>query len=53
MIGRGSRILKNKNSFDVIDLGNNFHRFGPWGSTNLDWQRIFKYPNYYLDGVLK
>ena len=52
MIGRGSRILKNKNSFDVIDLGNNFHRFGPWGSTNLDWQRIFKYPNYYLDGVL-
>ena len=52
MIGRGSRILKNKNSFDVIDLGNNFHRFGPWGSTNLDWQRIFKYPNYYLDGVI-
>lgn len=52
MIGRGSRILKDKNSFDVIDLGNNFHRFGPWGSTNLDWQRIFKYPNYYLDGVL-
>ena len=52
MIGRGSRILKNKNSFDVIDLGNNFHRFGPWGSTNLDWQRIFRYPNYYLDGVL-
>ena len=35
MIGRGSRIFKNKNSFDVVDLGNNFHRFGPWGSTNL------------------
>ena len=52
MIGRGSRIFKNKNSFDVIDLGNNFHRFGPWGSTNLDWQRIFKYPSHYLDGIL-
>lgn len=52
MIGRGSRIYKNKSSFEVIDLGNNFHRFGPWGSTNLDWQRIFKFPNYYLDGIL-
>ncbi|NCO64631.1 MAG: DEAD/DEAH box helicase family protein [Flavobacteriales bacterium] len=51
MIGRGSRILKNKKSFDVIDLGNNFHRFGPWGD-NLDWQRIFKSPNYYLDSLL-
>ena len=51
MIGRGSRILKNKKSFDVIDLGNNFHRFGPWGD-NLDWQRIFKSPNYYLDQIL-
>lgn len=52
MIGRGSRIFKNKNSFDVVDLGNNFHRFGPWGSTNLDWYRIFKYPSHYLDGIL-
>ncbi|WP_445957412.1 DEAD/DEAH box helicase [Yeosuana sp.] len=51
MIGRGSRILKDKNTFDVIDLGNNFHRFGPWGD-NLDWQRIFKSPNYYLDSLL-
>ena len=51
MIGRGSRILKDKDSFDVIDLGNNFYRFGPWGS-NLDWQRIFKSPNYYLDSIL-
>ncbi len=48
MIGRGSRILDNKKFFSVIDLGNNFHRFGPWGS-NLDWQRIFRSPNYYLD----
>ena len=52
MIGRGSRIFKNKNNFEVVDLGNNFHRFGPWGSTNLDWQRIFKYPSHYLDGIL-
>jgi type I site-specific restriction endonuclease len=51
MIGRGSRILKDKTTFDVIDLGNNFYRFGPWGS-NLDWQRIFKSPNYYLDSIL-
>ena len=52
MIGRGSRIFKNKNNFEVVDLGNNFHRFGPWGSTNLDWHRIFKYPSHYLDGIL-
>ncbi|MFT5215717.1 MAG: superfamily II DNA or RNA helicase [Glaciecola sp.] len=51
MIGRGSRILKDKNKFTVIDLGNNFHRFGPWGD-GLDWQRIFKNPSYYLDGIL-
>jgi len=51
MIGRGSRILKNKKTFDVIDLGNNFYRFGPWGD-NLDWQRIFKSPNFYLDSLL-
>ncbi|TYA79020.1 DEAD/DEAH box helicase, partial [Seonamhaeicola marinus] len=37
--------------FAVIDLGNNFHRFGPWGD-NLDWQRIFRSPNYYLDALL-
>ncbi len=51
MIGRGSRILNNKKSFQVIDLGNNLHRFGPWGA-NLDWQRIFKTPNFYLDGII-
>ncbi|MCH9659924.1 MAG: DEAD/DEAH box helicase family protein [Bacteroidetes bacterium] len=48
MIGRGSRILNNKSSFKVIDLGNNFYRFGPWGS-DLDWQLIFRSPNYYMD----
>ncbi|TXE11559.1 DEAD/DEAH box helicase [Seonamhaeicola algicola] len=51
MIGRGSRVLDNKKTFAVIDLGNNFHRFGPWGD-NLDWQRIFRSPNYYLDALL-
>lgn len=51
MIGRGSRILKDKRTFAVIDLGNNFHRFGAWGD-DLDWQRIFKSPNYYLDSLL-
>ena len=51
MIGRGSRILKNKSKFTVIDLGNNLHRFGPWGS-DLDWHKIFKSPNFYLDGIL-
>ncbi len=51
MIGRGSRILKNKDRFAIIDLGNNLHRFGPWGA-DLDWQKIFKSPSYYLDNIL-
>lgn len=51
MIGRGSRILKNKTTFNVIDLGNNIHRFGMWGA-KVNWQKIFKYPNYYLDNLL-
>jgi len=51
MIGRGSRVLKNKSTFTVIDLGNNFYRFGPWGA-DLDWQRIFKSPNMYLENIL-
>ncbi len=51
MIGRGSRILKDKTTFNVIDLGNNFHRFGMWGAS-LNWQKIFKSPNYYLDNLI-
>ena len=51
MIGRGSRILPNKRTFNVIDLGNNFHRFGPWGA-DLDWQKMFRAPNFYLDNLL-
>ncbi|MAP54430.1 DEAD/DEAH box helicase family protein [Altibacter sp.] len=51
MIGRGSRILNNKSTFTVIDLGNNCYRFGPWGA-NLDWQAIFRSPDYYMDRLL-
>ncbi len=51
MIGRGSRILENKPTFNVIDLGNNFHRFGPWGA-DLDWQKMFRAPGFYLDNLL-
>ena len=51
MIGRGSRIYGEKTTFDVIDLGNNFYRFGPW-SAELDWQKMFKSPDFYLDSIL-
>lgn len=51
MIGRGSRIYKNRDTFQVIDLGNNVVRFGPW-SQPVDWQHIFKYPDLYLDNIV-
>src|SRR5690554_3419095 len=51
MIGRGSRILNNKSRFAVIDLGNNYQRFGPWEAP-LDWQTIFKSPEYFMDRLL-
>ncbi|MBO6606506.1 DEAD/DEAH box helicase [Psychroserpens sp.] len=50
MIGRGSRIHGIKNTFRVIDLGNNAVRFGPW-SQPVDWQHIFKNPDYYLENL--
>ena len=50
MIGRGSRIHGVKNTFRVIDLGNNAVRFGPW-SQPVDWQHIFKNPDYYLENL--
>jgi hypothetical protein len=50
MIGRGSRILEKKNSFLVLDLGNNVVRFGPWDQS-VDWQHIFRYPDLYLDNL--
>ena len=50
MIGRGSRKLVNKDNFTVIDLGNNAARFGLW-SEPVDWQHIFKSPEYYLENL--
>ena len=50
MIGRGSRLLKNKDTFEVIDLGNNFYRFGDWGS-DINWHKIFRNPMNYLDSI--
>jgi superfamily II DNA or RNA helicase len=51
MIGRGSRKLPKKDTFNVIDLGNNFARFGPWDA-KVDWQMIFKNPDYFLENVI-
>jgi len=50
MIGRGSRVLPNKDKFNVIDLGNNIARFGPWDSP-VDWQEIFHFPDFYLENI--
>ena len=50
MIGRGSRINGDKATFQVIDLGNNSLRFGPW-SQPVDWQHIFKNPDFYLENL--
>ncbi|MBL7473527.1 DEAD/DEAH box helicase [Robertkochia sediminum] len=50
MIGRGSRVLANKKNFTVIDLGNNVARFGLW-SDPVDWQHIFKFPDFYLESI--
>lgn len=51
MIGRGSRVLKNKEEFTVIDLGNNMARFGHW-STPVDWKQIFRSPDFYFENLL-
>lgn len=50
MIGRGSRKLPHKDDFTVIDLGNNALRFGLWNDP-VDWQHIFKSPEYYLESL--
>ncbi len=50
MIGRGSRILDNKSHFNVIDMGNNIARFGPWNAP-IDWQEIFHFPDFYLENI--
>ncbi len=51
MIGRGSRYLPNKGTFDVLDLGNNAARFGMW-ENEVDWQRIFRNPNQFLENLV-
>ena len=48
MIGRGSRVTKNKKAFSIIDLGNNIHRFGLW-EEYIDWHDVFKNPDKFLD----
>ncbi len=50
MIGRGSRVLPNKKTFNVIDLGNNAARFGLWYE-KVDWQYIFRVPDLYLETI--
>lgn len=47
MIGRGSRVFKDKREFTVIDLGNNLNRFGLWDAP-IDWASIFRSPELYL-----
>jgi superfamily II DNA or RNA helicase len=51
MIGRGSRVLPNKPTFQVIDLGNNVRRFGYWQEF-IDWQDAFQYPDRFLEARL-
>lgn len=51
MIGRGSRVIPGKEDFQVIDLGNNSARFGLW-DTEVDWMKIFRNPNYFLDNII-
>jgi superfamily II DNA or RNA helicase len=50
MIGRGSRILPHKSTFNVIDLGNNALRFGLWDSY-INWYEIFRSPDSYLENL--
>jgi superfamily II DNA or RNA helicase len=50
MIGRGSRILPDKDEFTVVDLGNNIARFGMWDAP-MDWQEIFHFPDFYLENI--
>ncbi len=50
MIGRGSRVLPNKDEFTVIDLGNNVARFGMWDAP-MDWKEIFHFPDFFLENI--
>jgi len=48
MIGRGSRKLPNKDTFSIIDLGNNVRRFGYW-QDYINWQDAFRFPDRFLE----
>lgn len=50
MIGRGSRILPQKKTFTVIDLGNNTDRFGEWNAS-VDWAHVFENPEIYHESL--
>ncbi|MEJ1221937.1 DEAD/DEAH box helicase [Sediminicola sp. 1XM1-17] len=50
MIGRGSRVLPDKEEFTVIDLGNNVARFGMWDAP-MDWKEIFHFPDFFLENI--
>ncbi len=52
MIGRGSRYLKHKTEFNIIDLGNNARRFNLWQHP-IDWNHVFMSPHLYLDSKYK
>jgi superfamily II DNA or RNA helicase len=51
MIGRGSRVISGKDKFTVIDLGNNFKRFGLWDA-HIDWDAIFRNPEAYIATIM-
>jgi superfamily II DNA or RNA helicase len=50
MIGRGSRRLPQKKTFNIIDLGNNTDRFGEW-KTAVDWKSVFDSPEAYYESM--
>ncbi len=52
MIGRGSRIWKDRNTFDIIDLGNNAQRLGYWDD-EINWHEVFLDPDKFLDKQLQ
>ena len=51
MIGRGSRRLPSKDSFKLVDLGNNVRRFGYW-QDYINWQDAFRFPDRFLESRL-
>ncbi|MFL5753171.1 MAG: DEAD/DEAH box helicase [Bacteroidia bacterium] len=52
MIGRGSRVLPEKKTFKIVDLGNNSRRFGLW-QLPIDWKHVFIAPHLYLESRYK